>query len=146
MPSFGRQQPTAQFGRAGIVPTIVDITAPAAGEQGSAGKDAPTIVTTDVIKTNEGFVTLVNYFSDGNVQEIPLGNLKGDIGEKGEKGDAGSFFNAVQTLPIYVDEEGKVIITGDVIVNGNIETASESGQIIGDIHDTILEDIDGGTF
>ena len=35
---------------------------------------------------------------------------------------------------------------GSVIVDGDIETSTESGQIIGDTKDTILEDIDGGTF
>jgi hypothetical protein len=145
MPSFGRQQPTAQFGRTGILPTVVEIVAPTAGEQGPAGQNAPIIVTTDVLKNN-GFVTLINYFSDGNIQEIPLGNLKGESGEKGDKGDAGSFFVPTQVLPIYVDEDGKVIITGDVIVDGNIQTSTESQQIIGDIKDTILEDVDGGTF
>ena len=50
------------------------------------------------------------------------------------------------TLPITVNEAGKIVMGGSVIVDGDIETSTESGQIIGDTKDTILEDIDCGTF
>lgn len=52
----------------------------------------------------------------------------------------------IPALPITVNEAGKIVMGGSVIVDGDIETSTESGQIIGDTKDTILEDIDGGTF
>jgi hypothetical protein len=52
----------------------------------------------------------------------------------------------IPALPISVNEVGKIVLGGSVIVEGDIETSTESGQIIGDTKDTIIEDIDGGTF
>lgn len=150
MPTYGRLQPTVQYGRLGVVPTIISppsATTIIQGERGPAGQDAPRMLGTNVLKDENENITLVNLFSDGTIQEVPLGRLKGDAGEKGEQGNAGSFFTALpQALPITVDENGTITINGNVIVEGDIQTSTESGQIIGDIKDTILEDIDGGTF
>ena len=49
-------------------------------------------------------------------------------------------------LPISVNEMGQILIDGNVVVNGNIETSTDTHQITGDVHATIIEDIDGGTF
>ena len=137
MASFGRQQPSFKYGRLGRVVEATELTS---GPAGSNGTDGGEVFNIQAVKNDEGstilFTTIVGPPGKSKIVQTDLGNLDGLDGSATPGTD----------LPIYVSEDGKLVLNSDILVTGNIETSTDTNQIIGDIKDTILEDVDGGTF
>lgn len=126
MPTFGRQQPTYRYGRLGLVvdpitPIVPIVTEPLEIEE------------MVVVQGGAGQIQLYTILKNQTETKVKIINT-----------DLAVLKNS--QLPISVNQDGKLVLNADVIINGSIETSTESGQIIGDTKDTVLEDIDGGTF
>ena len=137
MASFGRQQPSFKYGRLGRVVEAVQVPT---GPAGASGVDGGEVFNIQAVKNDEGstvlFTTIIGPPGKSKLVQTDLGNLDGLDGAATPGTD----------LPVYVAENGRLVLNSDILVTGNIETSTDTNQIIGDIKDTILEDVDGGTF